>query len=161
MDDGGGRAHPSRADRERWFDALLATHRPALGRLASSYTRTPAEREDLLQGIAMAIWGALPRFRGECSERTFVFRIAHNRAIAHLARHRRTTIEGDEDVEVMDPAPDPERSLSSEQQGARLARAIHRLPLVYAQVVTLTLEGMGYAESPTWSASVKPMSERG
>ncbi len=28
----------------------------------------------------------------------------------------------------------------------RLRRAIHRLPLAYRQVVTLTLEGLGYGE---------------
>jgi RNA polymerase sigma factor (sigma-70 family) len=36
--------------------------------------------------------------------------------------------------------------LSSEQQGQRLLDAIRRLPVTYAQVVTLTLEEMSYAE---------------
>jgi DNA-directed RNA polymerase specialized sigma24 family protein len=52
----------SRAELEQWFDTLLATHGPALGRLASSYTRTTGEREDLLQEIAFAIWGRAAPF---------------------------------------------------------------------------------------------------
>jgi RNA polymerase sigma factor (sigma-70 family) len=143
--DGKPPSRQSRADVEQWFDALMAAHGQALGRLAASYARRHGEREDLLQEIVLAIWGALPRFRGECSERTFVFRIAHNRAIAYLARRRPLTVEADE-LKIVDAKPNPERALSSEQQGQRLLDAIRRLPLTYAQVVTLTLEDMSYAD---------------
>jgi RNA polymerase sigma-70 factor (ECF subfamily) len=130
---------------EHHFDRLVAANGPALTRLAASYTNTPSDRDDVLQEIAMALWQALPRFRGECSERTFLFRIAHNRAIAHLARSRSRPVAGEE-VEVHDPAPDPEVGLAREQRVERLRRAIHQLPLVYRQVITLSLEGLGYGE---------------
>ena len=136
----------SRAELERWFDELLAAYGAALGRLAASYTRSAAEREDLVQEIALAFWGALPGFRGECSERTFLFRIAHNRALAHVARRRVPLAESDTLPEVEDANPDPEKALSSEQQGRLLMAAIQRLPVAYAQVVTLMLEGMTYQE---------------
>jgi RNA polymerase sigma factor (sigma-70 family) len=71
------------------FDRLLAENGPALARLAASYTRTAADRDDLLQEIAIALWRAWPKFRGECSTRTFLFRVAHNRAISHVYRRRR------------------------------------------------------------------------
>jgi RNA polymerase sigma factor (sigma-70 family) len=129
---------------ERHFDRLIAANGPALTRLAASYTNTSSDRDDLLQEIAMALWQALPRFRGECTERTFLFRIAHNRAIAHLARSRSQPIVGDE-VDVHDPAPDPETGLAREQSVERLRRTIHGL-LVYRQVITLSLEGLGYGE---------------
>lgn len=75
-----------------------------------------------------------------------MFRIAHNRAMTHLARRRLPTVHVDEELEVEDAAADPERALSSDQQGRRLLAAVHRLPVGHAQVVTLTLEGMSYAE---------------
>lgn len=130
---------------EQHFDRLVAVNGPALTRLAASYTNTISDRDDLVQEIAMAIWQAMPRFRAECSERTFLFRIAHNRAIAHLSRSRSQPVTG-EDVEVHDPAPDPEAGLAREQQVERLRGAIHRLPVVYRQVITLSLEGLGYGE---------------
>src|SRR5688572_11447049 len=65
---------------------LLGGNGAALARLVSSYTRTATDCDDLLQEIAIALWQALPTFRGECSERTFLFRIAHNRCLAHLSR---------------------------------------------------------------------------
>jgi RNA polymerase sigma-70 factor (ECF subfamily) len=136
----------SRAELEAWFEAMMATHGAALGRLAASYARQPGEREDLVQDIALAIWTALPGFRGECSERTYVFRIAHNRALAQLARRRPPTTDVDEESTLEDRAPDPERAFSSEQRTRRLADAIRTLPLGHAQVVMLTLEGLSYAE---------------
>ena len=78
-----------RAARDEKFDSLLAAHGPALSRLAASYTNTAHDRDDLLQEIAIAIWQALPRFRGECSERTFLFRIAHSSSAERLCKYER------------------------------------------------------------------------
>jgi RNA polymerase sigma factor (sigma-70 family) len=135
-----------RASQEQHFDRLLAANGPALTRLAASYTNTEADRDDLLQEIAIAIWQAWPRFRGECSERTFVYRIAHNRAIAYLARARSQMQESAEEIDVHDPAPNPEAGLAQEEKAGRLRLAVHRLPVAYRQVVTLTLEGLAYGE---------------
>jgi RNA polymerase sigma factor (sigma-70 family) len=134
----------ARTDLERLFDRLLAENAAALTRLAASYTNTAADRDDLVQEIALAIWRALPHFRGECSERTFLFRIAYNRAITHLTQRRPETTA--ETIEVPDSAPNPEAGLVRDQQRARLRRAVHSLPLGYRQVVTLMLEGMDYGE---------------
>jgi RNA polymerase sigma-70 factor (ECF subfamily) len=130
---------------EPQFDRLIAANGPALTRLAASYTNTVSDRDDLVQEIAMALWQALPGFRNECSERTFLFRIAHNRAITYLSRSRSRHVRGEE-IEAYDPALGPEARLVREQQAERLRRAIHRLPVVYRQVITLSLEGLGYGE---------------
>lgn len=133
-------------DPEHLFNALIEAHGPALSRLAGSYAREPGEREDLYQEIAIAVWRALPSFRGECSERTFLFRIAHNRGISHLTRRRLPIGDLEEKNEPPHAGPNPEQVLSSEQQGRRLFEAVQRLPVGYRQVVTLTLEGMTYGE---------------
>jgi RNA polymerase sigma factor (sigma-70 family) len=134
----------SRAAIEERFRTLLETNRAALGRLAASYARTASDRDDLLQDIAIALWRALPAFRGECSERTFLFRIAHNRCLSHLSR--RATAVPIESVDVVDPAPDAEAALSDEQRSGRLLAAVRALPLIYRQVITLTLEGLSYRD---------------
>jgi len=128
------------------LNRLLTANGPALLRLAASYTNTTSDRDDLVQDIAIALWKALPKFRGECSERTFLFRVAHNRAIDYLRQHRAITASIDEDSSLRDSRPNPEAGLAQEQQGERLRQAIHRLPLPYRQVITLTLEEMSYSE---------------
>ena len=73
------------------YEQLWRDYGASLGRLASSYELGAHAREDLLQEIRLAIWVALPRFRGESSLRTFVFRIAHNRALTHVWRRKKTS----------------------------------------------------------------------
>jgi RNA polymerase sigma-70 factor (ECF subfamily) len=136
----------NRTQIEEQFDRLLAANGAVLSRLAGSYTDTAGDRDDLLQEIALAIWQALPRFRGECSERTFLFRIAHNRSVASLARRRSRSLERGGELEVKDPAPNPESGLAASQKAEQLRAAIRGLPVAYRQVITLTLEGLGYGE---------------
>jgi RNA polymerase sigma factor (sigma-70 family) len=131
---------------EEHFDRILREYGPALRRLASSYERNAAAREDLLQEILLAVWRALPRFRGECSEKTFVFRIAHNRAITHCFRGGCQTTDIESAAEVSDPRPTPEYEASMSQRREHLLAALHSLPVATRQILGLALEGLSRAE---------------
>lgn len=146
LTDAGSPASVERAALEERFDSLMTANGPALTRLAATYTNSPSDRDDLLQEIAVAVWQALRGFRGECSERTFLFRIAHNRAVSFLARSRAQISSAGEEIELHDPAPDPESGLAREQSAGRLRHAIRMLPVVYRQVIILTLEDLDYRE---------------
>ncbi|HEX6901017.1 MAG TPA: sigma-70 family RNA polymerase sigma factor [Thermoanaerobaculia bacterium] len=136
----------SRALEER-YDRILREQAPALRRVAASYEADPARREDLFQDICLALWQALPGFRGDCSERTFAFRIAHNRGLTHGWRARGTAAADlDEAAEVVDPRSDPESAAFEGQRRERLRDAVRRLPLPARQVVVLSLEGLGNRE---------------
>jgi RNA polymerase sigma-70 factor, ECF subfamily len=126
----------------RRFADLLRQHGPGLTRIAASYARPP-DQDDLRQEISIAIWNALDRFRGECSERTFVFRIAHNRGLTHVARRR---VAGEELPVVADTAPGPEARLAGREEVERLFAALRALSVPQRQVLTLALEGMDLAE---------------
>ena len=131
------------ADESRYL-GLIADYGPAVLRLAAGYELNAAERQDLVQDIWLAIWRALPGFRGECSERTFVFRIAHNRGVSHAVQRRLPTRPLDEAGErLSDPAPGPERAAESGQSFDRLLAALHALPATWREVVVLRLEGLG------------------
>lgn len=129
------------------FNAVIEQHGPSLLRLAAAYTNTSADRDDLFQETALSIWQALPKFRNESSERTFIFRIAHNRAMTHLARRPKQSIEPVEEQVVPDPTPNPEQQLARDQQRAALLTAIRRLPIDYRRVIVLILEGLSHAEA--------------
>jgi RNA polymerase sigma-70 factor (ECF subfamily) len=137
---------PSREAVEEQFGRLLVAHRAALSRLAGSFTRSVGDRDDLLQEMAMALWRALPSFRGDCSERTFVFRIAHNRCITHLSKRRATVSLEENEIDVEDPSATAEAALAEEQERQRLLAAIRELPAIHREVLVLALEGMEYRE---------------
>jgi RNA polymerase sigma-70 factor (ECF subfamily) len=126
---------------------MLKEHDHALRRMVAGFERDPSRQQDLVQDIWLAVWQALPRFRGECAERTFVFRIAHNRAVSHVDHwQRRRTDTLDDDAPVPALQPDPEDTMSAQQRHERLRAAVQSLPLGLRQVVVLTLEGLSHAE---------------
>jgi RNA polymerase sigma-70 factor (ECF subfamily) len=136
------KADPWEAPSQVAFDALMSRHGPGLARVARAYSRS--EADDLLQEISLAIWQALPNFRRECSERTFVFRVAHNRAWTFSERRRaRPTHELDESI----PATgDPESSLAEARRRDALWDGIRALAPPARMVLTLALEGLSHDE---------------
>jgi RNA polymerase sigma factor (sigma-70 family) len=128
------------------FESLLAAHAAAIGRVAASYERDPARRQDLLQEIAIALWRALPGFRGESSARTFVLRIAHHRAVTHSMRRPPAGQPLDDAREVAAADPSPEAEVADRQRRRRLEESIRALPIALRQVLTLALEGLSNRE---------------
>ncbi len=128
------------------FDEILASNAAMLGRIAASYEAQPAAREDLLQDIALALWKALPQWRGDASVRSFVARIAHNRCVSHIVAQQRHRYDAIEEEAFVDHRADPHRDAVSQQRYERLQRALRRLPLGQRQAVTLALEGFSHAE---------------
>jgi RNA polymerase sigma-70 factor (ECF subfamily) len=131
------------------FCELFEAYQPALRRLVAAYVINPADRDDLLQEITAAIWKALPAFRGESSERTWIYRIAHNIAIRYAAgvrarNAREPMLEGAFDRPSGDTGA--EAALLLNEQRRILVESIRGLPLADRQIVTLHLEGLSAAE---------------
>lgn len=134
-------------DREARFLRILHAHGAALSRLTAGYERDAGRRQDLEQEIHLAVWQALPAFANQCSERTFVFRVAHNRAISHIRHWRlRSADPLDDETVILDSAENPEQAASQAQRRTALATAIRQLPLGSRQVILLLLEGLSHRE---------------
>jgi RNA polymerase sigma-70 factor (ECF subfamily) len=131
------------------FTRLLEANHAPLTRLAASYAANRSDRDDLLQEMAIALWRALPSFRGECSERTFLFRIAHNRCMTHLSKRRDTVSLEDAGIDPEDPQASSEAIVAEEQKRMRFLQAIRGLPVIHREVLVLFLEGMDYGEIAT------------
>jgi RNA polymerase sigma factor (sigma-70 family) len=134
--------------RERYL-GLLEKHTPALRRLCHSYCDERARAEDLFQEIALAIWTALERFRGESSDRTWLYRIAHNVALTTIAKSRkrdRREQPVENEIELPNTGGDPEARLVESQKQEMLQRLVQELPLDDRRLVLLYLEGFSTAE---------------
>jgi RNA polymerase sigma factor (sigma-70 family) len=127
------------------LERVIRDHGEMIARVARGYVDDPHDIDDLWQEILVALWRALPRFRGESSERTFVLRVAHNRGITYSITRRRSEplIEPDQ---LPDPAPLAESRVITEQRRERLFEAVRRLPELQRQAVMLQLEGLSGRE---------------
>ena len=128
------------------YDEAASTYAAALERLARSYEADSEKRRDLLQEIHLALWRSFAGFEGQCSLRTWIYRVAHNVAASHVIRHRRqrasafvTIEEAAEEI----PALDVDHGAVIDRQRAldQLDSLIHRLEPIERQVILLYLEG--------------------
>ena len=142
----------------RRFDAWTSEHAAILARTARGFARG-ADREDLLQELLLAVWKAIPAYRGGSSVATFLYRVAHNAALT-WNRARKSRLDRDERVavtlrplsEVAPAGTDEPDSPDREADPALLESlytAIHGLHPVDRSLMLLSLDGMSYADMAT------------
>lgn len=113
-----------------------------LKRIAARHTATPADRDDLLQDIRLAIWNALPAYRGESSLRSYAVRIAHNRAATTLRRTASPT----HAPQTLASQPDLDQRLEAATRRGWLTRALAQLSPGIADAIERRLAGDSYQE---------------
>jgi len=128
------------------FNDVLREHAGLLSRIAASYEADLALRDDLLQDMALALWRALPGWRGDAPLRAFVARVAHNRGATHVVGQMRRPAGSALNDDWVEPRHGPEGHAELEERRVRLQDAVRRLPLSLRQAVTLALEGFSHAE---------------
>lgn len=123
------------------YDEIARDHGPLIRRIARSYEANGARAEELVQDIHLALWQALVRYRGEASVKTFVARVAHNRAISHVTREAREprAVELDDGLPATDATP--EEHAARTDLRTKLEAAVQRLPVSLKVAATLALEG--------------------
>jgi RNA polymerase sigma factor (sigma-70 family) len=133
--------------RHRRFARLVSTQRHGFSHVAASYAKTSADREDLEQDIALAVWQALPRFRGDSTVETFVARVARYCCYRHLRRRSKLDVsDSDRIAELGDPDTCIESWLAHSDELARVEAARAKLSNTLEQTLGLHLAGLSYAE---------------
>jgi RNA polymerase sigma-70 factor (ECF subfamily) len=129
---------------ERYLSAA-AVFSSALERLARGYEADRELRKDLLQEIHIALWRSMTAFDGRCSERTWVYRVAHNAAATYIARQRRTKLHKPATLEELADsfnADSPEESADEHLALRRLMKIVQGLNPLDKQVMLLYLEDL-------------------
>ena len=137
------------AGQEERYRAAMQQFAPAIERLARGYEADRELARDLVQEIHAALWRSFAYFEGQCSLRSWVYRIAHNVAVTHVQRSRRTRATATTTLDALDAliAPDePEAETGEAQLVARLMATIHALAPSDRQVMLLYLEDLTAAE---------------
>jgi len=117
-------------------------------RLARAYEADPDKRRDLGQEIHLALWRSFVGWNGQCSLRTWVYRVAHNAATSHVNRQRRANARTLVSLEELEHLPDRGVDMSAvdaRQALERLLGLIQSLKPLDRQVILSYLEGMDAA----------------
>ena len=126
------------------FLALLDQHRAIVHKVAASYARIPADREDLAQEIITQLWRSFPRYDDRFRYSTWMYRIALNVAIsAHRSEsvRGRHMVAGDETI-LQVPAP----VVEADERLESLYRMMQELSEMDRALVILYLDGNRYDE---------------
>lgn len=131
------------------FSQVLKNHAALLGRVAATYEANFHLRQELLQEISLAVWQALEKFKGDSSVKTYILRVAHNKAITHVAYHAKQP-RNDSYCEVGSPEPSQQTGsaehLAHQQQVQIILKEVRKMPIQTRQVVTMSMEGLSYSE---------------
>ncbi len=143
------------------FRELFDAHHAMLVRLAAAYVKSPSIAEEVAQDTWTAVIDALPSFEGRSSLKTWIARIAINRAKTRAQRDGRQVPLEDEEPPSSDdrfgafglfkrrPAhfDSPESLLGSAQIRAAIDRCLEDLPPQQRAIVSLRdLEGWSSEE---------------
>lgn len=129
---------------ETEFTHLIQKHQGLLIKVASVYTNTTPDREDLFQEIVYQLWKCFDSFRGESKITTWMYRVGMNTAITHLKKSKKQTAitAWSERVEMGMPSDDN----IYEERLAILHAYIQNLNQLEKGLMLLVLEGKNYSE---------------
>ncbi|MCC8363810.1 sigma-70 family RNA polymerase sigma factor [Lysobacter sp. A6] len=129
------------------FQASLAAHRGIVLKIAATYARSPEDRADLAQDIAMQLWQAWPGYDAARNVATWMYRVALNVAISwqRRERHRRHDALDDDAQAHLAGALDVD--VEAREQLALVQRAMASLTDVDRALLLLHLEGCSHRES--------------
>jgi len=128
------------------FLDALDRHRGILVKVGNSYSRTPADRDDLIQEIIAQLWRSFPRYDGRAKLSTWMYRIALNVAITFYRSESRRA----RSVELRDPAKVEEFDTPVETAGNEalemVLERVNQLDALNRAVMILYLDDRTYAE---------------
>ena len=144
--------------KETEYQALLAQHRAVIYAVCWRYSRGNSElTKELFEEVARALWVEYSRYRKlrfsrNCSESTWVYRLAQNSIVYYLRqyehREEATLLLAQSDLEEMPivcETPDPVLS-REDNYSYTLMQLIQHLNSVDQRLILYYLEGNSYAE---------------
>jgi RNA polymerase sigma-70 factor (ECF subfamily) len=136
----------NRNDQHACFTRWMENHIAILYRVVNGFAEG-ADRNDLMQLVMLAVWKAIPSFRGQAQPSTFLYRVSHNAALTwrrSQRSHERRVAEAGRLVD-MQPSPAQVPHLADERL-EQLYAAIRQLPELDRSLILLSLDGLSYQE---------------
>jgi RNA polymerase sigma-70 factor (ECF subfamily) len=120
------------------FDKLYREHVEEVARWAARLGGADLDVDDVVQEVFVAVHKQLPKFRGESSVRTWLYRITANQVGERRRRERwRRFFGGAPAEELVSPALTPVENLERREAAARVYRALDAMNDRYRTLVIL------------------------
>jgi len=126
------------------FKSWLSQYSSILFKVVRVYTRSDMDGDDLFQEIAIQVWESIPRYRNECAESTWIYRIALNTALKWTRskqKHQRSI-----DSIALEQRILTEVNHRQDDRLAWLYTEISRFDKVDRSITLLLLDGFSYKE---------------
>ncbi len=141
----------------RAFDELMQRYHSRIYALLYNMTSNREDAEDLIQEVFLKAYKALPKFKGQSSFYTWVYRIAVNRAINYVKKRKRRQalslddvdlgLERDEFLVEMSSRSTPFRDAKLTELQQKLNEALQTLSEKHRAVVIMhDIEGIQHNE---------------
>ena len=124
------------------FMIMVESNQNILHKISRLYSNDEGEKRDLFQEILYQVWRSFPKFRGECKESTWIYRVALNTATTHIGKEKKNK-QGRVDFEVADGIAE---SKSGVVEINALYSAISRLESDEKAMMMLYLDEHSYEE---------------
>lgn len=130
------------------FSALVARYQDRIYRFLLRLTRSPDDAQELTQDTFLRAYQALDHWYADALFRTWLFRIARNRAFDRLRRDKLVEFVAlEDDVEIPDAGAGPDARLETAQRVRQLEAALQALPAAQREILLLReIEQMAYDE---------------
>ena len=130
------------------FKPVIDEYYPILYKIGRSFTRTPADFEDLYQEMLIQVYKSLKNFRGQSKTSTFIYKVALNTAMTFNRNNKKKEQEVcTDDMTGLDHQDDSGGSGQEKEQNVELLYdAINELCKDERAMILLHLEGKQYDE---------------
>ncbi len=138
------------AEQHTLFSRWLAEHAALLHHVANGFAEG-ADRHDLMQELMVALWRALPAFRGAAQPSTFIYRVAYNTALTWKrgqSNYRRRVDNFEAEMPLLPEAgavKEAQRSTRDREMLALMYAEIRALPLIDRSLLLMHLDEVSYA----------------
>ncbi|HEX3550799.1 MAG TPA: sigma-70 family RNA polymerase sigma factor [Candidatus Elarobacter sp.] len=129
------------------FETFFRAHGAGVQRFVRDLVRDDGLAEELTSDVMVEVWRSAGKFGGRSRVRTWVFGIAHHKAIDALRKRRATLVRLDDLLDAASDAEGPEAAALRADDRRRLESALASLSPEHRAVLELTyVEGFSQKE---------------
>ena len=125
------------------WEKLVKRYETQIFNYSVRLTGNSSDAMDLMQEVFLGVYRNLHRFRGDAKFSSWIFRIAHNKAVDMNRRRRLLSNQlriNDDEFDILDILPgdtgnEPDEKLGTQQQNGKITKMLARLSLEQRLVV--------------------------